>query len=148
MLANIFGAALFAAQQKGWNQQRISLKWSFHLSPYAQYYPAELGSGFFSRMLKDYNGQTYWISFNTASFLPAKSGFPYWLNLSFGYGAEGMIGARTNPTVIDGKPIPAFTRYRKFYFAPDANLYTIPSNSSLFNAAVYLTRYLKIPAPA
>ncbi|HEY8734881.1 MAG TPA: DUF2279 domain-containing protein, partial [Puia sp.] len=124
MFANIFGAALFAAQQKGWNQQRISLKWSFHLSPYAQYYPAELGSGFFSRILKDYNGQTYWISFNAASFLPAKSGFPYWLNLSFGYGAEGMIGARTNPTVIDGKPIPAFTRYRQFYFAPDANLYT------------------------
>ncbi len=47
MLANIFGAALFAAQQKGWNQQRISLKWSFHGSPYAKYYPAELGVIFF-----------------------------------------------------------------------------------------------------
>jgi hypothetical protein len=147
MIANIFGAALFAAQQKGWNQQRISLKWSFHGSPYAKYYPAELGSGFFSRMLKDYNGQTYWLSFNIASFLPASSGFPYWLNMSFGYGAEGMIGARTNPSSVNGVSIPSFPRYRKFYFAPDANLYSIPTNSGFYNAAAYLTRFSKIPAP-
>jgi hypothetical protein len=148
MMANIFGAALFAAQQKGWNQQRILMKWSFHASPYAKYYPAELGSGFFSRMLKDYNGQTYWLSFNVASFLPANSGFPYWLNMSLGYGAEGMIGARTNPTVINGQPIPSFPRYRQFYFAPDADLFRIPTNSSFYNTAAYLTRFSKIPAPA
>jgi len=147
MLANIFGAALFAAQQRGWNQQRVELKWSFHGSPYAQYYPAELGSNFFSRMLKDYNGQTYWLSFNIASFLPANSGFPYWLNMSVGYGAEGMIGARTNPTMLNGKPIPAFPRYRKFYFAPDADLFRIPTQSGFYNAAAYLTRFSKIPAP-
>lgn len=147
MIANIFGAALFAAQQKGWNQQRISLKWSFHSSPYAKYYPAELGSGFLSRMIKDYNGQTYWLSFNVASFLPANSGFPYWLNMSVGYGAEGMIGARTNPATINGKPVPDFPRYRKFFFAPDADLYRIPTNSSFYNAAAYLTRFSKIPAP-
>ena len=148
MVANIFGAALFAAQQKGWNQQRISLKWSFHMSPYAKYYPDELGTGFLSRMLKDYNGQTYWLSFNVASFLPTNSGFPYWLNLSAGYGAEGMIGARSNPATINGKTIPDFPRYRKFYFAPDANLYSIPTNSSVYNAVSYLTRFSKIPAPA
>jgi Predicted periplasmic lipoprotein (DUF2279) len=148
MLANIFGAALFAAQQKGWNQQRISLKWSFHGSPYAKYYPAELGSNFLSRMLKDYNGQTYWLSFNVASFLPASSGFPYWLNMSFGYGAEGMIGAKSNPAVINGNAIPEFPRYRKFYFAPDANLFSIPTNSSVYNATAYLTRFSKVPSPA
>jgi hypothetical protein len=148
MLANIFGAALFAGQQMGWNQQRISLKWSFHGSPYAKYYPAELGSGFFSRMLKDYNGQTYWLSFNVASFLPVHTDFPYWLNMSVGYGAEGMIGANSNPATINGKTIPYFPRYRKFYFAPDADLYRIPTNSPAYNAAAYLTKFSKIPAPA
>jgi hypothetical protein len=148
MLANIFGAALFAAQQKGWNQQRIEMKWSFHASPYAKYYPAELGSNFLSRMLKDYNGQTYWLSFNVASFLPAGSGFPYWLNMSAGYGAEGMVGANSNPASVDGKPVPEFPRYRKFYFAPDADLFRIPTQSSFYNAASYLTRFSKIPAPA
>ncbi len=148
MLANIFGAAFFAAQQKVWNQQKFSLKWSFHFSPYAQYYPAELGNNFLSRMLKDYNGQTYWLSVNIASFLPASSGFPYWLNASVGYGAEGMIGARTNPATINGKPIPFYPRFRKYYFAPDANLFSIPTNSSFYNAATYLTQFSKIPAPA
>ena len=148
MLANIVGASLFAGQQLGWNQQRISLKWSFHGSPYAKYYPAELGSNFFSRMIKDYNGQTYWLSVNIASFLPVNTSFPYWLNMSLGYGAEGMIGARTNPTMISGKAIPEFPRYRKFYFAPDANLFSIPTNSSFYNAAAYLTKFSKIPAPA
>jgi hypothetical protein len=99
-------------------------------------------------LLKDYNGQTYWLSFNVASFLPVNSDFPYWLNLSAGYGAEGMIGARSNPTSINGKPIPEFPRFRKFYFAPDANLYSIPTNSSFYNTAAYLTKFSKIPAPA
>jgi len=147
MIANIFGAALFAAQQKGWNQQRILMKWSFHGSPYAQYYPAELGDNWISRMLKDYNGQTYWLSLNIASFLPGKSGFPYWLNISAGYGAEGMIGARTNPQIINGKQIPDFPRYRKFFLAPDADLFRIPTSSQPFNAFTYLTRFSKIPAP-
>jgi hypothetical protein len=148
MLANIFGVALFAAQQKGWHQQRISLKWSFHGSPFPQYYPAELGSDFLSRMLKDYNGQTYWLSFNVASFLSANNSFPHWLNMNLGYGAEGMIGARANPAEIDGHSVPAFSRYRQFYFSPDADLFRVPSSSSAFNAAAYLTRFSKIPAPA
>ncbi|HVY74844.1 MAG TPA: DUF2279 domain-containing protein [Puia sp.] len=147
MLANIFGTALFAAQQAAWNQQRVSLKFSFHPTMYAQYYPAELGKNLISRMLKDYNGQTYWLSFNIASFLPSKTDFPGWLNASVGYGAEGMIGARSNPDSLNGVKIPDFPRYRQFYFAPDADLFRISSNSGFYNAAAYLTRFSKIPAP-
>jgi hypothetical protein len=147
MLANIFGTALFASQQKMWNQQRISLKFSFHPTIYAQYYPAELGSNLISRMLKDYNGQTYWLSFNIGSFLPAKTDYPYWLNLNLGYGAEGMIGASSNPETVNGVKIPSFSRYRQFYFSPDADLFRIPSSSAIFNTAAYLTRFSKLPAP-
>lgn len=148
MIANLIGTALFASQQKAWNQQRISLKFSFHTTIYAQYYPSELGRNLISRMIKDYNGQTYWLSFNLASFLPAKTDFPYWLNMNLGYGAEGMIGARTNPDSVNGVKIPYFPRYRQFYFSPDADLFRIPSSSALFNTAAYLTRVSKIPAPA
>jgi hypothetical protein len=59
-----------------------------------------------------------------------------------------MVGARTNPAMIHGKAIPEFPRYRKFYFAPDADLFRIPTQSSFYNAAAYLTRFSKIPAPA
>ena len=46
-------------------------------------------------MLKDYNGQTYWLSANLKSFFK-KSNVPTWLNISVGYGAEGMFGATEN----------------------------------------------------
>src|SRR2546423_3450889 len=57
MLANIAGTAIFASQQKWWGQQRASLKFSFHSSPFAKYNPGELGNNWKSRLLKDYNGQ-------------------------------------------------------------------------------------------
>jgi hypothetical protein len=147
MLANIIGTGLFAAQQKWWGEQRMSLKFSFHHTMFATYNPSELGNNWKSRIIKDYNGQTYWLSLNIKSFLSARSNFPAWANLAFGYGAEGMLGANSNPAEINGKKIPEFKRYRQFYIAPDADLFRIQS-STLFNDAAYAIRFLKIPSPA
>ena len=148
MLANIIGTALFAGQQKFWGEQRLAMKFSYHGTIFPSYYPEELGKNWISRILKDYNGQTYWLSVNIKSFLSAKNDFPSWLNMSLGYGAEGMIGARENPTILNGKPIPAYPRYRQFYLAPDADLMRVSSNSQFYNTAAYLTRFIKFPAPA
>lgn len=115
MLANISGTALFAIQQSVWKQQRIQLQFSYHNSIYAKYNPAELGSNLPQRLLKDYNGQSYWLSFNLSSFM-GKTNFPKWINADIGYGASGMTGAVKNPSIVDGKPIPAFSRQRKIFF--------------------------------
>ena len=147
MLANISGTALFAAQQHFWGNQRIHLKFSASFSPYAKYNPNLLGNNWASRLMKDYNGQTYWLSFNIRSFLPANSRFPEWPNIALGYGADGMTGAIKNPETVNGKTIPAFTRSRQFYLAPDADLYRIQSPAA-FNTTLYLLQFLKIPAPA
>jgi uncharacterized protein YfiM (DUF2279 family) len=148
MLANIAGSVLFEGQQLLWGEQRISLKYSYHGTIFPQYYPAELGSNLPQRMLKDYNGQTYWLSVNIGSFLPAASGFPKWLNFSAGYGAEGMIGAAANPKEINGKTIPEFKRYRQFYFSFDTDLYRADCLSPLATALLKVNRVLKMPAPA
>jgi hypothetical protein len=148
MLANIAGSVLFEGQQLLWGEQRISLKYSYHGTIFPQYYPAELGSNLPQRMLKDYNGQTYWLAFNIGSFLPAANGFPKWLDLSVGYGAEGMIGASSNPSAINGRPIPDFKRYRQFYLSVDADLYRIDGLSPLSTALLKVNRTLKLPAPA
>jgi hypothetical protein len=148
MLANLIGTALFAGQQKGWGAQRISLRFSYHASIFPQYYPQELGTSWISRILKDYNGQTYWLSFNMAGFLPGSSGFPSWLNLNLGYGAEGMIGARSNPASLNGKAIPEYKRFRQFYLAPDIDLNRVSSANRPYVTAAYLTRFLKFPTPA
>lgn len=148
MLANIAGCVLFEGQQLLWHEQRISLKYSYHGTIFPQYYPAELGSNLPERMLKDYNGQSYWLSFNIASFLPASSHFPQWLNLSAGYGAEGMIGAVKNPTEVNGRPIPEFRRYRQFYLSFDTDLYRIDGLSPLASSLLEINRTIKTPAPA
>jgi Predicted periplasmic lipoprotein (DUF2279) len=148
MLANIAGCMLFEGQQLLWHEQRISLKYSYHGTIFPQYYPAELGSNLPQKMLKDYNGQSYWLSFNIASFLPASANFPRWLNAAVGYGAEGMIGARDNPTGINGRPIPTYQRYRQFYFSFDTDLYRIDGLSPLAGSLLELNRLIKTPAPA
>ncbi|HVS96592.1 MAG TPA: DUF2279 domain-containing protein [Puia sp.] len=147
MLANIAGCLLHQGQQWMWSEQRISMKYSYHATLFPKYYPAELGSNLPQRMLKDYNGQTYWLSFNIASFLPASSNFPRWLNVSAGYGAEGMIGAFRNPTEIDGRTIPDFKRYRQFYLSFDADLYRVNGLSPLAATMLEANRTFKMPAP-
>jgi hypothetical protein len=148
MMANIAGCLLYEGQYLLWHQQRISLKFSYHETLFPQYYPAELGSNFWQRIIKDYNGQSYWLSFNIASFLPASTHFPQWLNLTAGYGAEGMVGAVDNPKEVDGKPVPEFRRYRQFYFSFDTDLYRIDGLSPLATTLLKVNRTIKTPAPA
>ena len=147
MLANIAGCLLFQGQQMMWGQQRIGLKYSYHHTMFAKYYPQELGNNLPQRMLKDYNGQTYWLSFNIGSFLSSKNDFPKWLNASLGYGAEGMIGARQNPKEINGQQIPDFKRYRQLYFSFDTDLYRIDKTSDFANMLLKFNRTLKMPSP-
>lgn len=147
MLANLSGTGLFVLQQKAWGQQRIGLKFSASFSPYAKYNPNLLGKKWASRIMKDYNGQTYWFSLNIRSFLATDSKFPVWANIAVGYGADGMIGANKNPASINGTEIPAFKRSRQFYLAADADWFRIamPRNA---NAPLYSLQFIKTPAPA
>lgn len=147
MLANISGAALFAAQQHWWGEQRINLRVSASFTPFAKYNPKLLGNNWSSRLMKDYNGQTYWLSVNIRSFLPTDSKFPVWLNAAAGYGADGMIGARNNPDSIGGKKIPSFTRSRQFYLAPDVQFSRLETSPAA-SVPIYFLQYLKTPAPA
>jgi hypothetical protein len=146
MLANIAGVSLFSAQQAIWGTQKVSLQFSFHMSPYARYNPDLLGHRWAQRILKDYNGQTYWLSFNLPSIFP-KAGLPTWLNTSFGYGASGMIGARENPTTVHGKQIPAFTRERRFLWAISPTSAQLEPTNPWISLLKFTNTIVKFPAP-
>ncbi len=148
MLANIVGTTLFMSQQFAFNDQRVQLKFSFHHTLFAKYNPGEFGRNGWQSWLKDYNGQTYWLSINPASFLKTNTDVPKWLNLSFGYGAEGMIGAVKNPTAINGKTIPDFKRYRQYYISLDANFKHLDNNNTSPKALLALPQIFKFPFPA
>lgn len=119
MAANITGSAIFMSQQYAWGQQRIQMRFSYHKTIYSSINPKELGRNYWQNLLKDYNGQTYFLSFNISSFLNKPNNFPKWMNADLGYGAEGMIGAFKNPAEIDGKQIAQFIRQRKLFFGLD-----------------------------
>ena len=89
--ANLVGSALFIGQQLAWDDQRIVPKFSYSHSQYAKFRPSLLGETGNERILKDYNGQTYWLSVNVASFLSEETSFPKWINFALGYGGDAML---------------------------------------------------------
>jgi hypothetical protein len=147
--ANTTGSILVIGQELLWKKQRVTLKYSFQSSIYAPYRPSELGSNFYQQLLKDYNGQIEWWSFNVASFLKNDSKFPKWLNVAVGYGANGMTGALSNPVTYDseGRRV-SFQRYRQFYLSLDVDLRNIKTKSHFVNTLFKTFGFIKIPAPS
>lgn len=149
VIANTAGSLLYLTQELGWKEQRITFKISYSESGLARYRPDALGSSLPERILKDYNGQTYWLSANLNSFFPKSSFFPVWLNLAAGYGADGMLGAISNTGAARYTDRDQdFKRIRQFYIAPDIDLTKIESGSGLINALQEVFGFIKFPAPA
>ncbi len=142
--ANAAGSALYIGQELLWQDQRITPKFSFHTTLYASARPAVLGSTFSEQILKDYNGQTYWLSTNVHSFAK-NTKIPKWLNLAVGYGAEGMIAG--DDQLVNTVFLPTNSRYRQFYLSLDVDLTKIPTNSHLLKTVFSLVNTIKIPAP-
>jgi hypothetical protein len=156
MLANLLGAGLMLGQEWGWNHQRIQLKFSYlpvdySLTAVQGRADALFGSRGIEKMLKDYNGQTYWASFNLASFF-SKSSLPKWLNVSLGYGAGGMLGGReniqkdANGNILFNRS--DIARVRKWYLSADIDLTSIPTRKKWVKTVFCLLNSVKIPAPA
>lgn len=153
--ANVAGSGLLIAQELGWKEQRISLKMSYHNTKYDDPLLSNRSVQLFgkrtpSRFLKDYNGQTYWASVSIASFLK-NSKWPAWLNLSVGYGAEGLMGGFENLLTdqnglvqFDRRDLP---RYRQWYFAPDINWEKIATTKKGVRLLFTLLNAFKFPAP-
>lgn len=147
--ANTAGSLLVVAQQLAWDDQRIVLKFSFQQSMYSAYRTNMLGKNVQENILKDYNGQTYWLSVNPSAFMRKDSKFPKWLNVAVGYGAEGMTGAVFNPPYIDANGWQVnFERYRQFYLSFDVDLTRIKTKSTFLKTVFYSIGFIKIPAPA
>jgi uncharacterized protein YfiM (DUF2279 family) len=142
--ANTVGTGLYVGQELLWEEQRIILKYSFHRTKYAKQRPDKLGENFLQEALKDYNGQTYWLSANINSFIKNNSKIPKWLNLAIGYGADGMLTG-TNENVDN-----LFTnqnRIRQFYLSFDVDLTRIRTESNVLKTIFSIINVVKIPMP-
>jgi uncharacterized protein YfiM (DUF2279 family) len=137
--ANLAGSAFYLGQQKLWREIRIYPKYSFHQTNLSALRPAVLGNGFMEELLKDYNGQTYWLSIDINKFFK----FPKWINLAFGYGMQNMIYATRSANKFNG-----FSPTRQYYLSIDFDLTAIKSHSKALNSLIYFLNMIKIPAPA
>lgn len=140
--ANAIGSGLFLGEHLLWKEQRIKMKFSFHQTEYAAYRPEILGKNYLQQMLKDYNGQTYWFSFDIHAFAK-QSKFPKWLNLAAGYGANGMVYAREEENNANG-----FESYRQYFLGIDFDLSYIKTNKKWLKTVLFFADMIKWPAPA
>lgn len=144
VVANASGTALLISQELLWKEQRIVPKFSFHTTPYASARPKVLGASLSEQLLKDYNGQTYWLSANVHSFFKA-SKIPKWINIAVGYGGEGMITA--NDEFTNTIFLPQSQRERQFYLSFDVDLTKIETKSRLLKTVFSIFNTVKIPTP-
>lgn len=141
--ANAAGAGLFIGQELLWEDQRIQLKYSFNRSPFAQQNPNKLGNGLLEELLKDYNGQTYWLSANLKSFFK-DSKLPKWLNVAAGYGVDGLLYGTDNLQNIN---FSNQERSRQFYLSLDVDLTKIKTNSTFLKQLFNVVNVIKVPFP-
>lgn len=154
--ANTFGSGMLIGQELAWGEQRISFKFGFHRMQYPQSLQERRANDLFGaslpeRMLKDYNGQTYWLSANLRSFFK-DCNLPPWLNIAVGYGASGMLGGFANQWTDPTTNLPVdlsgtVARHRQWYLAPDIDFTRIKTRSKFLRSVFFCLNAFKLPAP-
>ena len=141
LIANTTGSLLAIGQALKWNEQRIQLKYSYSPTSFADQNPEQLGGNNLERALKDYNGQTYWMSFNLKSLLNINSSdFPKWLSLAIGYSGDNMI---TPYQQKEDNP-----RRRQYFLSLDVDLTRIKTKNKTWDSILHTFGFLKFPMPA
>lgn len=140
--ANTSGSLLVVTQHLLWDEIRITPKFSYHETGYADMRPNTLGATTMQRFIKDYNGQTYWLSFNIAS-LAHLERFPKWLNVSVGYGAEEMLYALPSENSDHG-----YHSYAKGLLSLDIDFNRIKTKHAFLRGLFRGLNMLHVPFPA
>ncbi|MBK9727442.1 MAG: DUF2279 domain-containing protein [Saprospiraceae bacterium] len=165
MSFNLLGSGMFAGQQLLWHDQKLKLK----ISAFPKSYPTQqiigdlgtqisikdrvkdlYGENYFSQFLKDYNAQTFWLSFNPRLLYPKlTSKWPLFLNLAIGYGSDGLYGGFKNEWITNGErfQLHSISRVHQYYLSLDLDLKKIRTKYNWLNTALGILNIIKIPAP-
>ena len=136
---NALGIGLYVFQEHFFKSQIFKPKFSFHQTRFAEQRPTVLGSNFAESLLKDYNGQTYWLSFSPQQMGVQK--WPSWLMISLGHSIRGRL--KGDATSYEG-----ITSHREFLFSLDLDLSQLKVKSKLLRGLLEALNTLKIPFPS
>jgi len=146
MAANTLGSVLFMSQEAVFDKQLIRMKFSYSPSIYPAYHRI-LGETPVESFFLDYNAHTYWLSGNIKGLTGIRK-MPKWLNVAFGYSANGVIKEFENPTYYRGEPFPHLERYRQYLFSLDVDFTQIPTRKKWLRTLFKAANIVKVPFPA
>ncbi len=138
MGANLMGTSLFLFQEKYFLKQIFQPKFSFHPTPYSEIRPEVLGQNLAESILKDYNGQSYWISFSPGHL--GISAWPKWLMLSLGHSINGRLKGNSSQYM-------GYSSNREFLFSLDIDLTEFKVKSKFLASMFTIINSIKLPFP-
>lgn len=147
MAANAIGSGIFISQELLFDEQIVKYKFSYWESTYSQNCNGFLGKKSLERLLKDYNGHTYWLSVPVNKIISARK-IPDWFSIAAGYGANGMYGEYENITEYNGLIIPETKRIRQYFLSLDIDWSRIKTNSRFLKTLFTAMTFIKLPFPA
>ena len=140
MLANGVGVGLAFSQDYFFNRQVLIPKFSFSRSSYAAVRPEILGSTYAEQLLKDYNGQTYWVSLPLETFLNLPNRFK-WICISLGYGCDAkLVGSLDSWN--------GFNARRQVYLSFDIDCSSLAPRHPKLNKVLTHLNWIKVPFPS
>ena len=145
--ANLAGIAYSSLQFKLKRHKLPILKYSWQPDELPSVRSDLLGNSTASRMLKNYNEQTYWLS------VPLNSVYqkwPSWFCFSLGYGANGMLGGRDNVWWDESgnkQDYSLIPRRSEWKFSFDIDITRLPLKKKWQRNLAGWLRWIKIPAP-
>lgn len=142
--ANTSGVLVFGLQEIFFDRQIFRPKFSFSPSGYAHVRPNTLGSTFPEQLLKDYNGQTYWLSFSPFAFSKNEK-LPKWLCFSVGYSVNEKINGLDNTYLYYDR---VFQAKRQFLFSLDLDVSQFHFKRKWPKILLSPFNMIKIPFPA
>ncbi len=169
MGANLAGTALFVSQEAIFREQRVLLKFSASRQYHSKIAdPSQpeggpdrspndravklYGATAWTKFIKDYGGQTVWVSVNPAVLLGrASEARLSWLNLAVGYSPNNIYGAFYNSWSEQGFRYSYDEKYPRthdFVLSLDADLTRVPTRSKTLKTVLFFANFVKIPAPA
>jgi hypothetical protein len=142
--ANAMGSTLVYGQELLFREQVVKYKFSYWESEYSKNSNGYYGKTTMNRLLKDYNGHTYWFSVPLNKFVFRQT-LPPWFNIAIGYGANGMYGEFENIISYNGVAIPETERYRQFLFSIDIDWTRIKTDSKFLQLLFNGMTFVKLP---
>ena len=145
LAANTAGIGLFLGQQLFFQKQIFYLKYGYKSSPYAELRPNTLGSTFPEKLLKDYNAQSYWLSFPPKFFSTAHSHWTNGIQLSIGYSADAKLRGDDNIYTINNF---TYIAKREWAISLDYDWSKLPIKKPWLKKGLGVLNAIKLPFPA